>query len=332
MKVPRKLSQPKYIIVILAIVILGAVFFELFIDRSARLQPASVKDGLQDSERYENANLGFSILLPYEFDVEENGDSSILLVPKVQEPGPGPANFVYISVATPDKFVEAGGAYNYSAKLFESTDSLSIGDSISLADGSQPEFDEWFTYTFSEEVAIDGNQAKVFVKLRPWEFPSGTTETRYIFENNGNRYTLGYYTGGDGVTSFVDPRVARAIIESFKITGSPITKDPLNIEDTAQVELIKTQIKEAIVEKRGEQARNLTITVAKIEGDYAQGGASEIGMGGGMWFAAKKGGQWQLVWDGNGIINCDELAGYPDFPNSIIPECYDEVSEQLVKR
>ena len=54
--------------------------------------------------------------------------------------------------------------------------------------------------------------------------------------------------------------------------------------------------------------------------------------GGGRWFAAKVNGLWKLVWDGNGIIKCSDLADYPEFPVSMIPECFDEASDKLVKR
>lgn len=106
----------------------------------------------------------------------------------------------------------------------------------------------------------------------------------------------------------------------------------ISADDQDQEELIKTQIKTQIVEKHGPNAGNLTITVSRIEGDYAMGGASEKDMGGGMWFAAKAGDEWKLVWDGNGIITCNDLAAYPDFPATLIPDCFDESKNQMVTR
>jgi len=108
----------------------------------------------------------------------------------------------------------------------------------------------------------------------------------------------------------------------------PCVSDLENLED------LQTAIKEQIVAKRGASAQNLEITVAKIEGDYAQGGArpSDGEGGGGMWFAARVDGKWQLVWDGNGIIECSDLQDYPDFSNSMIPDCYDSQQQDLVNR
>lgn len=98
-------------------------------------------------------------------------------------------------------------------------------------------------------------------------------------------------------------------------------------ETATIIEAMKT----AIVAKRGQSANELTYTVTKVEGLYAQGGASGEG-GGGMWFAAKVDNVWKLVWDGNGIILCSDLTGYPDFPKSMIPECFDNIGQKMVKR
>lgn len=94
--------------------------------------------------------------------------------------------------------------------------------------------------------------------------------------------------------------------------------------------LIST-IKQALVSKHGESASKLNITVSKISGDYASGGASGEG-GGGIWFSAKTGGTWKLVWDGNGVITCIDIAPYPDFPITMIPECFDSTKQQMVMR
>ncbi|OQA93743.1 MAG: hypothetical protein BWY24_00346 [Microgenomates group bacterium ADurb.Bin219] len=98
-----------------------------------------------------------------------------------------------------------------------------------------------------------------------------------------------------------------------------------------ETEALKTAIKKALVAKHGSSANELKISVSKVVGGYAQGGASGEG-GGGMWFGAKVNGQWQLVWDGNGVITCESFGSYPDFPKEMVPECYDEQSGKMKKR
>ena len=106
------------------------------------------------------------------------------------------------------------------------------------------------------------------------------------------------------------------------------------VAEEADTGVIEAAVKEQIVAKRGEGAVGLEIVTQRMEGDYALGSARdpEPMAGGGMWFAALVEDEWKLVWDGNGVITCDEVAPYPDFPSSMIPECFDEASGEMVAR
>jgi hypothetical protein len=94
---------------------------------------------------------------------------------------------------------------------------------------------------------------------------------------------------------------------------------------------IIAEIRAALIAKHGQNAAALNVTVSKIEGEYAKGGASGEG-GGGMWFAARLNGKWTLVWDGNGIITCNDVSPYPEFPADMIPECWDTSTNKMVTR
>jgi|GEM_PF-1813895 len=95
-------------------------------------------------------------------------------------------------------------------------------------------------------------------------------------------------------------------------------------------EVIISDISKALIQKHGDSAKNIQITVSKVEGLYAVGGAKEE-MGGGMWLAAKVEDEWKLVWDGNGTIGCALLAQY-DYPASIVPECWNEETGTSIAR
>lgn len=101
--------------------------------------------------------------------------------------------------------------------------------------------------------------------------------------------------------------------------------------DTA---VITGEISQALIAKHGQSAGNLEVTVTRVDGDYAQGGARPAtgDAGGGMWFAAKTETGWNLVWDGNGIIRCQDLTDYPEFPEDMIPECFDDQTGSMVTR
>jgi len=129
-----------------------------------------------------------------------------------------------------------------------------------------------------------------------------------------------------GLPSFPSYNKTPVSTESTSVVETP---SPLPVVDESAD--IITVIKAALIKKHGTDAGLLNITTSKIEGDYAQGGASGQG-GGGMWFAAKVSGIWKLVWDGNGQINCSEIAPYPQFPADMIPECWDTVTQKIVTR
>jgi hypothetical protein len=101
------------------------------------------------------------------------------------------------------------------------------------------------------------------------------------------------------------------------------------VADESQV--IIAAIKKELVTKHGPDAASLNVTVSKIEGEYAKGLASGQG-GGGIWFAAKLDGIWTLVWDGNGIITCNDVSPYPGFPADMIPQCWDTATDKIVTR
>ncbi len=123
------------------------------------------------------------------------------------------------------------------------------------------------------------------------------------------------------------------MLTSLKFTAIP-TKSQVTPTTAAKVDektVLQSAIKQALATKFGNDGSTLNVSVSKIEGNYAQGAVSDEG-GGGMWFAAKVNGVWKLVWDGNGVILCTDLAPYPDFPTSMIPECYNETTQSPVKR
>lgn len=106
---------------------------------------------------------------------------------------------------------------------------------------------------------------------------------------------------------------------------------PTPLTGQSDEDVLKNSVMVGLKEKHGQVAANLNLSVTSIDGDYAKGMANETG-GGGLWFAAKVGGVWELVWDGNGIIECSSLASYPDFPSSLIPQCFDTATEQMKTR
>ncbi|MCL4367323.1 hypothetical protein M1563_04115 [Patescibacteria group bacterium] len=118
------------------------------------------------------------------------------------------------------------------------------------------------------------------------------------------------------------------MLKTVKVKANPnITPTPTPDQKT----VLESVMKKSIALKHKSDESSLDVSVSTIEGDYAKGMVSDSG-GGGLWFAAFEDGVWKLVWDGNGIIECSTFDLYPNFPTSMIPECYDTQAQKLVKR
>ncbi|MDC0449150.1 hypothetical protein OAL67_00920 [bacterium] len=118
--------------------------------------------------------------------------------------------------------------------------------------------------------------------------------------------------------------------ENYKEGFKNVADEGTSSEEDVNIE---AQIKAQLIEKHG-GSDEIAVSVEEITKDiFARGyvGPADGGPGGG-WYAKKVGAAWELVWDGNGLIFCTSLDGYEDFPNTMIPECYDDTKMESVAR
>lgn len=103
----------------------------------------------------------------------------------------------------------------------------------------------------------------------------------------------------------------------------PDSIETQQLADDFSSEVIAAQIRPQVEAANGFSPGSIEIKVSRIEDTYAMGGVLPVprDVGGGVWFGAYVNGQWQLVADGQGSIDCSELAPYPDFPSSMIEVC-----------
>ena len=140
---------------------------------------------------------------------------------------------------------------------------------------------------------------------------------------------LGVGAGYYFATNYKVTPVTEEVIETITPIPTPtqmITVVPSVDEKAAIIAAVRA----GLIAEHGPGANAMTITVSKIQGNYAQGGASEQG-GGAMWFAAKVSGAWKLAWDGNGTISCASIDPYK-FPVTMIPECWNDTTQKLITR
>jgi hypothetical protein len=124
-------------------------------------------------------------------------------------------------------------------------------------------------------------------------------------------------------TSLITP----VISQSANKPTTKLTPTPTTIKESDS-ELIK---KALLTKNNWTDDGTMTIVVSFNDGKYAKGTVNSQG-GGGYFFAIKIGDKWEIVADGNGIIECSSLTKYPDFPKTLIPECYDSAAGKIIKR
>ncbi len=82
-------------------------------------------------------------------------------------------------------------------------------------------------------------------------------------------------------------------------------------------------IKQALVLKDGIDLDLVDVSVGSRVDNFVSGSISpkEAGIGGAYFFAAKSDGVWKILASGNGIIKCEDIKDYPNFPINMIPAC-----------
>jgi hypothetical protein len=102
-----------------------------------------------------------------------------------------------------------------------------------------------------------------------------------------------------------------------------IPTNPTTLIPTIAKENIIEEIKKGFATKYKKPNNSFVLSISMYDATHAKGSISfKDEMGGGLWFGAKVDEAWKLVWDGNGIIDCEIVNKY-DFPVDMIPGCVD---------
>lgn len=153
----------------------------------------------------------------------------------------------------------------------------------------------------------------------------------------------GYYIGTtyklvpqEAATTEITPTVTEETTPVVTVTEATGTATPTLSAGSGQAAdekaAVTAAVKAGLVAEHGQSASSMNVTVSKIVGNFAQGGAVDpASVGGAMWLAAKTGSGWKLVWDGNGTISCEKIEPY-NFPVSMLPECWNEATGKLITR
>jgi len=113
------------------------------------------------------------------------------------------------------------------------------------------------------------------------------------------------------------------------------TSDTLGVSDSIgqvkdQTQII-SDIKQDLLAKYGDEAKDLSVTVAGQIGTYFYGSALDTAHDG-TWFGRLNQGKYELIWWGDGVPDCASIKDYPDLPTNFVEQCWDIDTQQLITR
>jgi vacuolar-type H+-ATPase subunit I/STV1 len=105
-----------------------------------------------------------------------------------------------------------------------------------------------------------------------------------------------------------------------------------NVEEDESDESVVETLTLLLAQKHKKRVEDIKVTISKREGDYIVGGVVfSDEMSGGLLFAAKTNSAWKIVYDGNGVCSCSDLD-LVSFPNTLVKECLDDNTSEVVAR
>jgi hypothetical protein len=119
----------------------------------------------------------------------------------------------------------------------------------------------------------------------------------------------------------------------IEVKPSETTSSANTVYPTVEAVSDKDGIEAAFAKKYNRPESEVKVTLNESDGTYASGGISFEGEMGGGWFLAfnEQKGEWIIVADGNGTVSCEKIDPY-NFPVSMVPECWDEGTQELMQR
>ncbi len=150
---------------------------------------ARIPEGWQS---YQNNSWGLSMHYPPAFEIQQNGENSILVVKKVPVSTQEATNFIYISAIEEGASYDDGEIYNYNKAQLHTLTRMDINDEKPLA-GDSAGIKEHTIYKRLPDTVISGKTAQFFVNMKPWGFPMGTHEYRNIVVLDDRTFLIGGY-------------------------------------------------------------------------------------------------------------------------------------------
>jgi hypothetical protein len=160
-------------------------------------------------------------------------------------------------------------------------------------------------------LGVDANGLSVTIKENTGTHARGNVDNGYFLaaKVNGNWVIV---ADGQGV---IDCNV----VTQYNFPNSMVP-------ECAGSSSVDSPIKVALAQHLGVDANTLTVVVEQETNNHARGNVDN-----GYFLAAKVNGNWVIIADGQGTIDCNVIMPY-GFPASMVPECADSVSDEAAIR
>lgn len=268
-------------LIVIFLIFVGLGLYRLKDKRSETINTDSVVNTLPSSwQSYKSQEFNYSISYPDGFEANQNGKNSIMISRKVAEKGQGASNFVYVSVIPEGSQGMDGEIYNFNKKHLDSLMSMGVGDKKTLEAGV-PALNEYTIFERTLDTEISGNFAKTFINSKPWEFPAGTREYRFIVNQDKSTYLFGgYITTGEKNQYSIDETTFKKIISTLKL---PVPPDSILMFETADnfyqryLYCMKNPPEEAMGKVSEYCQNNTGLTTNSFQANIDKGGISKAG-------------------------------------------------------
>jgi len=115
--------------------------------------------------------------------------------------------------------------------------------------------------------------------------------------------------------------ISSILLIGILITGRFLIYPNFKSEKQENFKTTESYILDAFTHKYARAKEDFKIQVLTETGNFAKGSVNYNNEhGGGLWFAVRHSGGWELVYEGNGIMPCN-IANKYDLPVEMVPGC-----------
>ena len=174
---------------------------------------------------------------------------------------------------------------------------------MQLEDSATPSDEDALKTTLATHLGMNVSDLAIVISENTGMFARGGVDNGYFLAAKVN-----------GQWQIVDDGQGALDCQVLSTYGFPLSMVP-ECSDVSVHLSDEDALKAALAAHLGMNVNDLAIVIDENTGMYARGGVEN-----GYFLAAKVSGQWQIVADGQGALDCQVLSQY-GFPPSMIPEC-----------